>query len=29
MATIEKRKQTENGETFYRVRVRIQGLSQK
>lgn len=29
MATIEKRKQTATGETFYRVRVRIQGLPEK
>jgi len=29
MATIEKRKQTDNGETFYRVRVRIKGLPEK
>ena len=29
MATIEKRKQTVTGETYYRVRVRIQGLPEK
>ena len=29
MATIEKRKQTANGDTYYRVRVRIQGLPEK
>ncbi len=29
MATIEKRKQTDNGETFYRVRVRIKGLPEQ
>lgn len=29
MATIEKRKQTDNGETYYRVRVRIKGLPEQ
>jgi integrase len=29
MATIEKRKQTATGDTFYRVRIRIQGLPEK
>lgn len=29
MATIEKRKQTDGGETFYRVRIRIKGLPER